>query len=58
MTYDSDELKEIFKLYIKENLTVEVDVGYDGYYGGRCVKVILLLEGEEFSNHYDSLPRH
>lgn len=53
----SEEMKEMFKQYLKENLSVGVDIGFDDYYGNKRVLVSLSLEGEEFSTHYDSLPK-
>lgn len=52
------DLKELIKEYLKENLTVDVDIGYGhGWDGRQRVRVSLSLEGEEFTEYSDYLPR-
>lgn len=50
----TDEMKEALKEYLRDNLSISIDVGYG--YNGRRVEVTLTLEGEEFSRCSDSLP--
>ena len=50
----SDAVKEEIKEYLKNNLTIEVDVGYD--WGDRVVKVSLFLDGVPFTASSDTLP--
>lgn len=52
------DMKELIKEYLKEYLSVEVDIGYGHEWGGRQrVRVSLSLEGEEFTEYTDYLPR-
>ena len=50
----SDAIKEEIKEYLKSNLTVEVDVGYE--WGDRVITVNLLLDGVPFTTGSDTLP--
>lgn len=52
----TDEMKEALKEYLRDNLSISIDVGYSYGYNGRCVEVKLYLEGEEFTSSSDSLP--
>lgn len=51
-----DEMKEALKVYLKENLSVGIDVGYAYGYHGRRVEVFLMLDGERFSSWAEPLP--
>ena len=58
----TDEMKEDIKKYLKDNLSIEVDVnvGWMSYSDYRSVRVItsLLLDGEVISTseNYDTIP--
>lgn len=52
----TDEMREALKEYLRDNIYISIDVGYDYGYNGRRVEVRLFLEGEEFSSSSDSLP--
>jgi hypothetical protein len=50
----TEEMKEALRTIIRDELSIEVDVGYD--YNRRYIKVTLHLNGEQFSEWSDSLP--
>lgn len=52
----TDEMKAALKEYLKENMSIMIDVGYDYSWHDRRVEVKLFLEGEEFASSSDSLP--
>ncbi|WVS24625.1 hypothetical protein PSPHG_CDS_0144 [Pseudomonas phage Psxphi15] len=52
----TEEMKEALKEYLRDNISISIDVGHDWGYHGRRVEVKLFLEGEEFSSSSDSLP--
>lgn len=52
----TEEMQEAIKEYIKDNLSITVDVGYDWGYHGRRVEVSIYLEGEKIAYSSDSLP--
>lgn len=52
----NEELKDQIKEYLRNNLEVAIDVNYSYDYDGQRVKVILFLEGEQFSQSSDRLP--
>lgn len=53
---DKETLELAIKEYLKDNLSVTVDIGYDYCYDGRRIEVSLILNGEVFSQHSDRLP--
>lgn len=52
----TDEVKQALKEYIRDNISISVDIGFEWGYSGRRVEVKLFLEGQEFSSSSDSLP--
>lgn len=52
----SNEMKEALEAYIKEKLSVCVDVSYPYYNNRASVRVDLCFDGETFSYWSDDLP--
>lgn len=53
---NKEQLNEIIKQYLKENLTIDVEIGYNST-GEKCVEVITKIEDEIIYRSYDILDR-
>ena len=52
----TEEMEELFKQYIKDNLDLSVDIEYSGWDDRRHVRVSITIAGEDVSSSYDTLP--
>jgi hypothetical protein len=50
------EMQELIREYIRENLSVRIDVGRDWGWHGYRIRVDIKLDGEVISTTEDSLP--
>lgn len=52
---NEDEIKELMKQYIKENLYVSIETTSESYYESAAVRVKVYLEGEIISEDWSTL---